>query len=228
VILVPEAIEAYAVAHTDRPGALYESLRKVTLARMGSLSMQVGPVEGAFLKMLVEISGARRVLEIGMFTGYSGLKMAEGLPEGGELITCDIDPKAEEIARRFHARSPHGKKITIRMGPALETIKTLRPPLDLVFIDADKERYPAYYKAVLPLLRPGGLIVADNTLWSGRVLKPKAATDRAIARFNALVARDPRVEKVLLTVRDGILIARKKATGKPAKKPAKKRSRQRR
>jgi caffeoyl-CoA O-methyltransferase len=218
VNLVPAKIEAYAAAHTDPPGALYEELREVTYARMDSPNMQVGPVEGAFLKMLVQLSGAKRVLEIGMFTGYSGLKMAEGLPDGGELITCDIDPEAEAIAREFHARSPHGKKITIRMGPALRTIKSLRPPLDLVFIDADKERYSAYYKAVLPLLRPGGLIVADNTLWSGRVLKPRAESDRAIVAFNKLVARDKRVEKVLLTVRDGMLLVRKK--------PANSRSRQ--
>jgi len=230
VILVPEDIEAYAAAHTDPPGPLYEQLREVTHAQMRSPQMQVGPIEGAFLKMLVQLTGAKRVLEIGMFTGYSGLKMAEGLPDGGELITCDIDPLAEAIARKFHARSPHGKKITIRMGPALETIKTLRPPLDLVFIDADKERYSAYYQAVLPLLRPGGLIVADNTLWSGRVLRPTQETDKAIVAFNDLVARDPRVEKVLLTVRDGILLARKKpgkkAAKAPARKPAKKKSRQ--
>ena len=226
MILVPEDIEAYAAAHTDPPGALYDQLREVTYERMHSPQMQVGPIEGAFLKMLVQLSGARRVLEIGMFTGYSGLKMAEGLPDDGELITCDIDPLAEAIARRFHAKSPHGKKITVRMGPALETIKTLRPPLDLVFIDADKERYLAYYEAVLPLLRPGGLIVADNTLWSGRVLRPTRETDKAIVAFNDRVAKDPRVEKVLLSVRDGMLLARKKPVKKSARKPAKKKSRQ--
>jgi len=208
--LVSEDIERYAAAHTDPPGPLYEELREVTYGTMRSPQMQVGPIEGAFLKMLVQISGARRVLEIGMFTGYSGLKMAEGLPEGGELITCDIDPAAEAIARRFHERSPHGKKISIRMGPALDTIATLQAPLDLVFIDADKERYPAYYDAVLPLVRSGGLIVADNTLWSGRVLQPRDQTDLAIVAFNDKVARDDRVEKVLLTVRDGMMLARKK------------------
>lgn len=211
--LVPEELERYAAAHTDPPGALFEELREVTYAKTSSPQMQVGPIEGAFLKMLVQLSGARRVLEIGMFTGYSGLKMAEGLPEDGELITCDIDPAAEAIARQFHQRSPHGKKITVRMGPALETIATLRGPLDLVFIDADKERYSAYFDAVLPLVRPGGLIVADNALWSGRVLQPKAETDRAIAAFNDKVAADSRVEKVLLTVRDGMMLIRKKAGG---------------
>ena len=208
--IVSEALERYAAAHTDPPGPLYEELREVTYAQMRSPNMQVGPIEGAFLKMLVQLSGAKRVLEIGMFTGYSGLKMAEGLPEDGELITCDIDPKAEAVARAFHARSPHGKKISVRMGPALETIAGLKGPLDLVFIDADKERYSAYWDAVLPLVRAGGLIIADNTLWSGRVLDPKDESDRAIVAFNAKVAADPRVEKVLLTVRDGMLLARRK------------------
>jgi caffeoyl-CoA O-methyltransferase len=136
--------------------------------------------------------------------------MAEGLPEGGRLTTCDVDPEAEAIARRFFARSPHGRKITVRMGPALETIRSLAPPIDFVFIDADKENYPNYYAAVLPLLPSGGLIVADNVLWSGKVLDPMEKTDRAIARFNDVVAADDRVEKVLLTVRDGLLLIRKR------------------
>jgi caffeoyl-CoA O-methyltransferase len=136
--------------------------------------------------------------------------LAEGLPEDGELITCEINPKAEEIARRYFAKSPHGKKIKIRMGPALQTIEGLTGPLDLVFIDADKENYPRYYDAVLPLLRAGGLIVADNVLWSGRVLKPKDQTDRAIVAFNEKVAKDTRVEKVMLSVRDGITLALKR------------------
>jgi caffeoyl-CoA O-methyltransferase len=145
-----------------------------------------------------------------MFTGYSGLMMAEGLPEDGELITCDVDPKAEAMAKRYFAQSPHGKKIHVRIGPALETIKTLKGPIDMVFIDADKENYSNYYDAVLPLLRKGGLLVADNVLWSGKVLNPKEPTDLAIVAFNDKVARDTRVEKVLLTVRDGMMLAVKK------------------
>jgi caffeoyl-CoA O-methyltransferase len=208
--LVPEAIEAYAAAHTEPPSTLFEELRKETYAKMSAPQMQVGAVEGAFLRLLVRISGAKRVLEIGMFTGYSGLMMAEGLPEDGELITCDVDPKAEAIAKRYFAKSPHGKKIQVRIGPALQTLKTLQAPFDLVFIDADKENYSNYYDAVLPLLRKGGLLVADNVLWSGRVLEPKDVTDRAIVAFNEKVAKDSRVEKVLLTVRDGMMLARKK------------------
>jgi caffeoyl-CoA O-methyltransferase len=208
--LVPEEIERYAETHTEPVDPLLEELREETYAKTSDPQMQVGRVEGTLLKLLVRLSGARSVLEIGMFTGYSALMMAEGLPEDGRLTTCDVDPEAEAIARRFFARSPHGRKITIRMGPALETIRTLAPPIDFVFIDADKENYPNYYAAVLPLLPSGGLIVADNVLWSGKVLDPMEKTDRAIARFNDVVAADDRVEKVLLTVRDGLLLIRKR------------------
>jgi len=208
--IVPEALENYAQAHTDPPDPLFEELREETYRTMASPGMQVGAVEGRLLKMLVEISGARRALEIGMFTGYSGLMIASGLPEEGELVTCDVDPKAEEVARRYFARSPHGRKITIRMGPALETIRTLKGPVDFVFIDADKQNYTAYYEAVVPLLSPRGLIVIDNVLWSAKVLDPKEETDRAIVALNDRVAKDPRMEKVLLTVRDGMLLARRK------------------
>jgi caffeoyl-CoA O-methyltransferase len=170
----------------------------------------VGRVEGALLRILVGAIGARRVLEIGTFTGFSGLSMAEALPDDGELVTCDIDPKATAMARQFFDRSPHGKKITIALGDALETLKTLSGPFDLVFLDADKERYPDYYEATLPMLRAGGLVVADNTLWSGEVLDPQTASAKAIARFNRRVTTDPRVDNVLLPVRDGIMLARKR------------------
>jgi len=209
--IVPEEIEKYAEAHTEPPDPLFEELREETYRTMSSPGMQVGAVEGRLLRMLVQISGARRALEIGMFTGYSGLMIASGLPEDGELVTCDVDPKAEEMARRYFARSPHGRKITIRMGPALETIRTLKEPLDFVFIDADKQNYTAYYDAVVPLLSARGLIVIDNVLWSGKVLAPKEDTDRAIVSMNDHVAQDPRVEKVLLTVRDGMMLVRRRA-----------------
>ena len=172
--------------------------------------MQIDIIEGRFLQMLVRLSGAKSILELGMFTGYSALMMAEALPDDGHLITCEIDAKAEAIARRYFAESPHEDKITIRMGPALDTIKTLTGPLDLVFIDADKVNYSIYYEACLPLLKPGGLVVADNVLWSGKVLHPKDADDHAIVAFNGLVQSDPRVENVCLTVRDGMMLAWKR------------------
>jgi caffeoyl-CoA O-methyltransferase len=208
--LVPDAIEAYAAEHSEPVSALFEALREETYASMQSPNMQVGRIEGNLLRLLVKLSGAKRALEIGMFTGYSGLMIAAGLPEDGTLITCDVDPKAEAIARRAFAKSPVGRKIEIRMGPALQTLKTLAGPLDFVFIDADKENYLAYYQAVVPLLRQGGLLVADNTLWSGKVLAPKSASDHAIVAFNAAVAKDTRVDKVLLTVRDGMTLAVKR------------------
>jgi caffeoyl-CoA O-methyltransferase len=173
--------------------------------------MLTGPIEGAFLRMLVGLCDARRVLEIGTYTGYSALTMAEGLPEDGELITCDIDPDTSAIAQSFFDRSPHGKKIRLLRGRAIKTVASLpaEPPFDFVFIDADKESYIDYYEAALPRLRPGGLLAADNTLWSGRVLDPKEKSDHAIVAFNNHVARDPRVTQVLLSVRDGVMLVRK-------------------
>ncbi len=207
---IDTAVEEFARDHTAPESDLYIRLREETYRTMDRPQMQVDVIEGRFLKTLVRLTGARTILEVGMFTGYSALMMAEGLPDGGNLITCEIDPKAEAIARRYFAESPHGHKISIRMGPALETITTLTGPLDLVFIDADKPNYSNYYEACLPLLKPGGLVVADNVLWSGKVLNPQDDDTRAIVAFNDLVQGDSRVENVCLTVRDGMMLARKR------------------
>ncbi|HEY8554251.1 MAG TPA: class I SAM-dependent methyltransferase, partial [Burkholderiales bacterium] len=183
-----------------------------TTRNCADAQMVVGPLEAALLQLLVRLSGARRVLEIGTFTGYSALAMAEALPPDGRLITCEIDPKHADIAERFFARSPHGKKIALRRGPALETLAALdgEAPFDLVFIDADKENYGNYYERALSLLRSGGLIVADNVLWYGKVLAPQAASDRAMAHFNERVRSDTRVECVMLPLRDGVSVIRKR------------------
>ena len=207
------AVEQFARDHTKPEPDLFKRLREETYREMNCPEMQVDLMEGRFLQMLVRLTGARLILELGMFTGYSALAMAEALPEEGRLITCEIDPKAEAIARRYFAESPHGDKITIRMGPALDAIKTLTGPLDLVFIDADKSNYANYYEACLPLLKPGGLIVADNVLWSGKVLHPNDPDDHAIVAFNRLVQSDRRVENVCLTVRDGMMLAWKRKDG---------------
>jgi caffeoyl-CoA O-methyltransferase len=211
-LLIAPALDHYIQEHTRSRPALFDELRDVTYASTSAPQMQVGRVEGTFLEMLVGLMGARRVLEIGTFTGYSALSMAEGLPDDGELVTCDIDPETTKIARAFFDRAPWGKKITLRLGDARETLRTLPAdrPFDLAFIDADKSGYVDYYEAILPLLRPGGLIVADNTLWSGKVLDPKTKDDHAIVRFNAHVQADARVENVLLSVRDGMMLARKR------------------
>ena len=204
------AVEQFARDHTEPETDLYVRLREETYRVMQWPEMQVDVIEGRFLQMLVRLSSAKSILELGMFTGYSALMMAEALPDDGHLITCEIDPKAEAIARRYFAESPHGHKISIRMGPALDTMKTLTGPLDFVFIDADKPNYSSYYEACLPLLKAGGLIVADNVLWSGKVIDPQDDDTRAIVAFNDLVQSDPRVENVCLTVRDGMMLARKR------------------
>jgi caffeoyl-CoA O-methyltransferase len=211
--LVSEAIEAYSAAHSSPEPALLAELAAETRSTMKSPQMMVGPTQGLFLKFLVRLMGARRILEIGTFTGYSSLCLAEGLPPDGRLITCDVDARATAVARRYWARSAHGAKITLEMRPALETIETLAspaPPFDLVFIDADKPNYIRYWEACLPIVRSGGALVADNVLWSGRVLAPREKDDHAIVAFNEHVARDLRVEQVVLPLRDGITIAVKR------------------
>jgi predicted O-methyltransferase YrrM len=210
--IVPEALDHYCAGHTSPPEPLLDELAAYTRAHCQNAQMLTGPVEGRLLKMLVQISGARRVLEIGTFTGYSALSMAAGLPGDGELITCDVNPETSEIAQSFFERSPHGGKIRLIRGRAIKTLRALppQPSFDFVFLDADKESYLDYYEAVMPRLKPHGLIAADNTLWSGRVLDPKEKSDHAIVAFNAHVHSDIRVEHVLLSVRDGVLLIRKK------------------
>ena len=207
---VDEGIEAYAEAHTTAPEALLAELAAETQATMSSPGMLTGTIEGRFLELLVFGTGARRVLEIGTFTGYSALSMAAGLPPGGHVDTCDVEPRHTEVAQRYIDRSPYADRITIHLGPALETIAKLEGEFDLVFIDADKPNYANYYEAVLPRLSARGLIVIDNTLWSGKVLAPQEESDRAIAALNDRIAADERVVAVQLTVRDGVTLVRRR------------------
>jgi caffeoyl-CoA O-methyltransferase len=208
--ITPKEIEDYCRSHTTALPKVFDELKEDTYANLGQPQMQVGLLEGRFLSLLVAITGAKRVLELGTFSGFSALAMASALPEGGELITCDIDERPLRFARKAWDASPHGKKIESRLGPGLQTIASLNGPFDLVFLDADKENYENYWEAVMPLVRSGGLIVVDNVLWSGRVLSPTEKSDKEIAAFNELARRDTRVEMVMLPVRDGMLLARKK------------------
>jgi caffeoyl-CoA O-methyltransferase len=206
-MIVDAAIEAYAAKRTKPEPEILTRLTAETYRTMSSPGMLTGRLEGRLLKILVTLSGARRVLEIGTFTGYSALSMAEALPEDGTLITCDVNPRHTALAQRYFDESPHGKKISIRLAPALETLAVLDGPFDLVFIDADKGNYERYYEAVIDKVRIGGLVVVDNTLWSGKVLdaQPDEET-RTIDALNRRIADDPRVENVLLTVRDGVQV----------------------
>ena len=206
---LPQELEAYIYDHSDPESDLLKQLAEETRTSTKNPGMQISHAEGLLLRTLVGLTRARRVLELGTFTGYSALTMAEALTEGGEIITCDDDPEVTKIAQKYWDRSPHGSKISLRLGPALETVKKIDPPLDMVFIDADKENYINYWEACLPKVRPGGVIAVDNVLWSGRVLAPDGPDARAIAAFNRHAAGDERVDKVILAVRDGVLLATK-------------------
>ena len=208
--IVSSEIEAYAQAHSMPESDLCRALREETRRRMESPQMIVGPFEGAFLKMMTQLVQATSVLEIGMFTGYSALCFAEALPVDGTVLTCEVDEESAALARQYFARSPLGKKIEVRMGPALDTMRHLTGPFDLIFIDADKINYVHYYRRALDLVSPRGLILIDNVLWDGDVLKQPAPDERtaAIQELNRVVATDPRVTAVLVTVRDGILVIR--------------------
>jgi caffeoyl-CoA O-methyltransferase len=208
--IVRDEIEEYAEAHTTAPDELLAALAEETRETMSSPAMLTGTIEGRFLELLVFATGARRVLEIGTFTGYSALSMAAALPSDGTIDTCEIEPRHVEVARRYLARSPYGDRITIHVGPALETLAAVEGEFDLVSIDADKPNYDAYYEAVLPRLSRRGLIAIDNTLWSGRVLAPEDESTRAIAALNDKLAADERVVCVQLTVRDGVTLVRRR------------------
>ncbi|MGZ3652797.1 MAG: O-methyltransferase [Bdellovibrionota bacterium] len=207
--LTDEKIEDYCRAHTSPLPEIFGRLRDATYKEAHAPQMQVGLLEGRFLGLLVALTQAKRVLEFGTFTGFSALAMAQYLPADGKLITCDIDEKVTAIAKKFWSESPHGKKIELRLGPGTETVDSLSETFDLVFIDADKANYINYWEKSLPKVRSGGLLVVDNVLWSGAVLDPQDKSDHAIVNFNEHAAKDPRVEIVMLPVRDGVLVARK-------------------
>lgn len=213
--LIDPALEQFIREHSSPlpEQALFDALRDATIARTTMPQMQVGPIEGQLLRTLVALLGARQIVEVGAFTGYSALAMASALPADGRLITLDVDPHATAIAREFWDRSPWGARIELRLGDARGSLAALAAEgarFDLAFIDADKAGYVDYYEAIVPMLAPRGLIVADNTLWSGKVLAPQDDSDRAIVRFCRHVADDPRTEQVVLSVRDGLTLIRRR------------------
>ena len=206
--LVLSQVEAYAAAQSLPETPVRRALREETQRTMEFARMLVGPLEGGFLHLMARLVRAERVLEIGMFTGYSALCFAEALPVHGRVVTCEVDEESAAVARRFFAQSPHGAKIEIRMGPALETMADLAGAFDVIFIDADKQNYVNYYRRALELLSPRGVILIDNVLWDGQVLLNPPPDDRtaAIQELNRIVAADSRVSAVLATIRDGLWI----------------------
>lgn len=209
--VVPPELEAYAEAHTTQAGELLGRLAAETKATLSAPQMLTGPVEGRFLQTLVYGTGAKHVLELGTYSGYSSISMAGALPEGGRIDTCEVDETRAAVAQRYIDEAGYSDRITIHLGPALDTIDRLEGDFDLVFIDADKENYVNYYEAVLPRLSERGLIAADNTLWSGRVVDESDQSEATVAirAFNDHVAADPRAVCVMLSVRDGITLVRR-------------------
>jgi len=215
--LLPEAVDQYLTATIERENPIQRRLRAET-SKMAEAGMQIGADQGAFFALLVRAIGAKRALEIGTFTGYSALAVAQALPEDGLLVACDISDEWTQIGRRYWAEAQVAHKIDLKLGPAVETLNGLiakggAKSFDFAFIDADKPNYDAYYEACLTLVRPNGLIAIDNVLWSGAVADPEkhdANTD-ALRALNTKITDDKRVEACLLTVGDGIMLVRRKA-----------------
>lgn len=210
VSIIPEELQQYVEQHTSPESDLLRRVNRDTYAGVLRPRMLSGHLQGRLLAMISCMLRPQTILEIGTYTGYSALCMAEGLAEGGRLITIDINEELEDRVRATFAASSLADRIDFRIGNALKVIPELNETFDLVFIDADKENYSAYYDLVLPRVREGGIILADNVLWSGKVLQTKLDKDtKAIIEFNRKIQEDRRVENVLLPVRDGIMMIRK-------------------
>ncbi|WP_067814748.1 O-methyltransferase [Actinomadura kijaniata] len=203
----------YLIAHSSGPDALLEELAEETAERFApSASMQIGPEQGTFMTLLTRITGARRAVEVGTFTGYSSICVARGLAPGGRLLCCDVSEEWTSVARRYWEKAGVADRIELRIAPALETLRTLDEPVDLAFIDADKVSYLDYWEELVPRVRPGGVLLVDNTLRGGRVLDEAEQSEdvRAIRAFNEHAAQDDRVELVLLPIGDGLTLATKR------------------
>ena len=213
-IMLSEELHAYVVAHGSEPDRIARDLIEQTRATFpDAAGMLIAPEQAAFFTQLAKIIGARRAVEVGTFTGYSALAIARGLAEGGRLICFDISDEYTKLARRVWARAGVDDRVKLRLGPAEERLRELpaAPELDLVFIDAEKTSYPAYWAELVPRVRPGGVLLVDNVLRGGRVLDPgDSPGDRAIVAFNELVRADDRVEAVMLPIGDGLTLARRR------------------
>ena len=210
---IHDAIERYIDDHTDDISPLLQELLAETEKITGLARWSIGKVEGKLIQLLIKLSGTNRAVEVGTFTGYSALVIAEALPEDGILTTCEANQKYADIARRYFKKSPHGRKIDLKLGPALSSLKEIPDgSAGFFFIDADKPSYAAYFDEALRILLPGGFIIVDNVFWRNKIFKKKITNEnaKAIAEFNEKVRHEDRVENVMLGVRDGIYLIRKR------------------
>lgn len=205
-----DEVENYVLRHTTDDSDLIKELIETSEKELEYTDMMSGRLVGRLLSIMIKISGAKRVLEVGTFTGYSALTMAEALPGNGELFTCEYNERYGEIATSYFEKSKHGSKISLLMGDARETIPAIKGTFDFVFLDADKIHYPVYYDMILPRITSGGLMIIDNVLWGGEVVDAATEKAEAIDRLNRQISGDEKVEQVMLTVRDGISVVRKK------------------
>ncbi len=206
-------LENYILEHIDKEDPVLRELDRETHLKVLGARMLSGNLQGQLLTFLSKIVQPKRILEIGTFTGYSAICLAKGLREGGKLITIEVDDELEYLSKKYFEKAGLAEKIEQRIGPALDIIPEIDGPFDMVFLDADKREYVQYYEQVFDKVRMGGLIIADNTLWSGKVLfEPEPADEQTIGiqKFNDFIQLDARVEKIILPLRDGMTVIRKK------------------
>jgi len=208
---IPEALDDYVIQHSAKEPELLQQLTRETYQKILQPRMLSGPYQGRILSMISKLINPKNILEIGTYTGYSALCLAEGMQKQGILHTIDINEELESFQRKYFDRSPFGKQIYQHIGDATEIIPSLESNFDLVFIDADKPNYPNYFELIIQKMNPGGIILSDNVLWSGKVIQKVNEEDlstKAILAYNTLLAQDPRVETVMLPIRDGLTISR--------------------
>jgi predicted O-methyltransferase YrrM len=209
---IPEELDDYVVNHSEDEPLLLQELTRETYQKILQPRMLSGHYQGRLLSMISKLTHPKNILEIGTYTGYSALCLAEGIQRDGELHTIDINEELLDFQRIYFDKSPYGKQIFQHLGNALEIIPTLHKTFDLIFIDADKDNYPAYFNVIIDKLNTGGIILSDNVLWSGKVIEPLQEDDfstKALIEYNTLLKEDKRIETVILPIRDGLTISRK-------------------
>ena len=204
-----KTLEKYAEIHTKPIHPLLEELKQITIEKTEAPQMMVGSLEGKFLQLICALSNAKNIVEVGTFTGYSTLCLADAVGADGHVVTIDCNQETSRIAQEFISRAGFQNRVTFVIGEAIDVLNNLDNVVDLAFIDADKIKYDLYYETLLPRLKPSGFLIFDNMLWSGRVLHPQTADDRALDNLNKKLTHDPRVENFLVPLRDGIQVVQK-------------------